>query len=218
MSEAKTRQEMLIDEKWFSTPDMGEYLNSAMIQKAAEELSEGDIGGEFFIEKPFSTNPGYYPSENVIIISGKPSLVTDPKLKEQGYNKIDADTIYLEYDEIIANESETVDFLSTDKTMSITELLRRTSESTEDSDLLGLRIIGIDAPEIVHYRTIKNPKEAIKCVTVKYKDLLADGYGETIIKNAVKDSPRSSFNYVKYNTQTPEPSRRDPEEILLHHK
>lgn len=215
MSETKTRQEMLIDEKWFSTPDMGEYLNSAMIQKAAEELSNGEIGGEFFIEKPFSTDPGYYPSENVIIISGKPSLVTDPNLWEQGYNKIDADTIYLGYDEIIANESETVDFLSTEKTMTITELLRRTSESTEDSDLLGLRLIGINAPEIVHYRTIKNPNVTIKCVAVKYKDLLADGYGETKIKTAIGEFPRSSFNYVKYNTQTPEPSRRDPEEVLL---
>ena len=218
--EPLTRKEMLLDEKWISTPDMGEYLDSTMIMKAAEELSNGELGGEFFIEKPFATAPGYYPTENVVILSGKPTFLTDKdEIANTGRNRTDGDTVYLDFDEIIDGGVDGV-FNTTDQPMSPKELLRHAYESgvVEKASMLGVRFLGLNAPELPHFRDFKyeigKDVSTYKPVFTTYKELINTKEGD-MVETSIGPIKKSNFAYVKYNPMTPDPTPRKEEEVLI---
>lgn len=215
MNDPQTMKEMLLDEKWLSTPDMGEYLDSSMIQKAAEELSKGEVSdGEFYIETPFATAPGYYPTENVIIISGKPTFQQDSEKGNTGVNKSDGDTVYIKYDKIIDNGA-IVQVNSTDEPLTIVETLRRTSAKIENSDdTLGIRLLGIDAPELPHFRYF-NYSSKVNLVTTTYGQLMAAKFGEDYVtmSNGAQVQ-KKNIQFVKYNPMTDEPTPRNNNEVL----
>lgn len=209
-----TRKEMLLDEKWISTPDMGEYLDSSLISKAAEELSKGELGGEFFIEKPFSTVPGYYPTENVVLLSGKASFQSDEyEIGNTGMNRTDGDTVYLNFEELIDGGSEVV-FNTTDKPMTPVAFLKHATTTIENAEMLGVRILGIDCPELPHFRTFKY-NQTLKPVFVTYGDLIAAKDGRDMVKTTSgKYIRKSAFAYVKYQPMSYPPVKRDPKELL----
>lgn len=217
MTDPMTRSQMLIDEKWMSTPDMGEYLDSGLIQKAAEELADGKLKGEFFIETPFATTPGYYPTENVIIISGKPSFQTNAnEIGNTGLNTTDGDTVYLNFDEIIDGGQKHV-FNTTEKPMTITELFKHISSYTQNSEMLGIRVMGIDAPELPHYRDV-DFKINKKAYMTSYAELIAakDPTSIVVLTNGDKkiNVMKKHLSYAKYDLLTAVPTKRKPEEVI----
>ena len=72
MSEISDRgsiYDRIIDEKWSTTPDMGEYMNNSIFLNnlAGMSSSEGkDVGPEFYVENPIVTTPGYNDNYKVI--------------------------------------------------------------------------------------------------------------------------------------------------------
>ena len=213
MSEPKTRKEMLLDEKWASTPDMGEYLDSSMIQEAAKELSDGKLGGEFYIEKPFATIPGYYQTENVIILSGKPSFQTrEDEIGNTGRNRTDGDTVYLEFDELIDGGKEYI-FNTTQKPMTPIQLLKYSSTVIENSEMLGIRILGLNAPELPHFRDVAVKTNA-KLITAVYGDLVSTDHDGDLVKCSVGNKPKRCFAYAKYNPTKANPIPREMTEVI----
>ena len=50
MSIGKTRKQMLLnEEEFFTTPDMGEYLDNNLIIEAANKVANFETGGEFLL-------------------------------------------------------------------------------------------------------------------------------------------------------------------------
>lgn len=158
MSVNKKLKDCIIDESWEKTPDMGEYLDNDLILDMAEQLSNGETNGEYFIENPFSTALGYHKSENAFVISAKPKTV------------IDGDTIKLDYDSI-EDGGEPFVFIGDDTSYdSVKQYIYQTTNLTNTSDKLTLRLIGINAPEIPHC-AVTYVSNDIKTYFIKFKEI-----------------------------------------------
>lgn len=201
MSDPKLRSEILLDEKWALTPDMGEYLDNDMILEAASEISNGIEEAEFCFETPFATAPGYYPTENVIIISGKPTFQSD-QYGDDGLNSTDGDTVYLNYKEIIDdgikhkfNNKEQMTTIK-EYLYSIADLMN--TDGTSKDSTIGLRFLGINTPELPHFGYYNPKLFNFKSIKMKYSDLSTKN-SEDKISTPIGNFPKSRFNYVKYS-------------------
>lgn len=157
MSTTKNLKDCIIDESWEKTPDMGEYLDNDLILDMAEQMANGEVGGEYFIENPFSEVLGYHKSENAFVISGKPKTV------------IDGDTIKLDYD-TIQDGGEPFVFIGDDTAYdSVKQYIYQTTNLTSTSNKLTLRLVGINAPEVPHCIVSYVPKD-VETYFAKYEN------------------------------------------------
>lgn len=210
MSE-QTRQEMLLPEDFFSTPDMGEYLNNNLTVAAAEELVGGMEDAEFFLEAPFSEVLGYHQSENVFVLSGDPISKTNTNFDETS-NTFDGDTTSISFDNI-QDGGQSFYNLADQKTYSspkayLSKILG--VDGTANSDL-KIRTLGLDAPELPHFRWLPlgdNPK----IIEVKLRDLVEKSYVTVDKFNSIIGSRQietSKFSYVKYAIKYDETTGKD---------
>lgn len=188
----RTLDEMLIDEKFISTPDMGEYMDNNMIDEIAKTIANGGTKGEYFIEEPFSKNLGYHPTENVFIISGKPKFVSDNKY-DTSLNTNDGDTVYLGFQEI---EDGGQPFKFEGKTYnSVKDWIYTTHQMNNVNDDVAVRFLGINAPELPHLRDIPN-SASLKIVKLKIKDIVENS---KVNVPGVGNVPTSEVAWMKYN-------------------
>lgn len=156
----------IIDEKWISTPDMGEYMSSKIFKNNIEGASDNTdrkIGPEFYVENPVVSSPGYDSSLQVIgfNVDGKKIYnehMTDTATERNVY---DGDTIYLSTDEMVdTNKSFKVYYDNDTVFTGVIDYITRTlklesrDEANKDKAIdnsFGLRFIGINAPESIHY-------------------------------------------------------------------
>lgn len=191
----KVLEEMIVDSKFFSTPDMGEYMSNRTIIEMAEEMAGEGKGesGLFYIEEPFTVVPGYYSRENVFVLSGKPSFS-----KGNEYNRslsnFDGDTIYLNYNELVDGGSP---FTVDSKThSSIKDYIYKTCELDTTNDQVGVRILGINTPETPKFRHLTVQDETYKNKVVKVK--IEDIKTKNSIKCNGKNISTKNFEYCKY--------------------
>jgi endonuclease YncB( thermonuclease family) len=159
MGDYRTAKDILLDDKLVSTPDMGEYLDSDDIMKLASSIADGEDGGTYFLEAPFSTELGYHDAENVFVISAKTSDV------------IDADTVDVQYDDIKDGNKPFV-FLGNGKQYdSVKDFIYQIYNINKSNDKLPIRTLGINAPEVPHCKTMFVNKD-YKTVYAKFGELL----------------------------------------------
>ena len=242
----KTLNEMIIDPKNFLTPDMGDYLDNNMIVEAANKmLGDNTTGGEFFIEKPPHTTPGYYEEDNVIVFSGKPTFQSNSEeIGQNGVNITDGDTVYIAFNEIQDGNAKIKEGDS-GKLVTIKEYLKWATlkyddryeymsdkdTSISDKDKLGLRIIGLNAPELPHFRMITS-KIKEKVYFCRYGQLTASDdpndviqfisdYSTAAIKDWINSYPcdatglKRNVSYMKYDPMQKTPTKRNSNDICV---
>lgn len=109
----------------------------------------------FFIEEPPEKEVGYYDSKKIMVVKGTPiieakgddpvSIAYGKKVEE--YNEIDGDTIKFHLDSL---QDENTSFSVGNKTY---KSLKEFAYNQNDESL-RVRMLGIDAPEVVHYSVI----------------------------------------------------------------
>lgn len=196
----KFKDEMIVDESFFNTPDMGDYMSSKLLVETVgdNDLKDGE-NALFYVEKPFEVAPGYYPKENVFVLSGKPTWSNHPQYKyNSSLAKFDGDTLYLNFGEIVdGGKSFTVDGHIFDN---IKDYIYKTNDLDTSDDEVGIRFLGLDTPETPKFRLIKDIQELGR-TSVNYK-LLKDENNTTInVKYDDGSSEKinsSKFHFMKY--------------------
>lgn len=191
MGDYRTTKDIILDSSFYSTPDMGEYLDNDDIQKLATSIAEGDDGGAYFIESPFSTELGYHEAENVFVVSGKTKSVTD------------ADTIDISYSSIKDGDASFV-FPADGKTYNnVRDFMYQRQNLDSSVDKLPVRFLGINAPEVPHCR-VTYVNEHPKIVYAKFGDLVSNTninlYTDHSLTESygVKGKSEMAFIYYKY--------------------
>lgn len=167
----------IVDEKWSTTPDMGEYMNNKIFLSNLSGMSDSNeksVGPEFYVENPIVTTTGYNDEFKVVAFKVDNKNIYNENMDEKCTNNniYDGDTVYLTLNDVIDNykpfqvyyDTETVfkgikDYLG--QTLKISEYVVKENEDGEeektyedqryDSNSFGLRFIGINAPEAIHY-------------------------------------------------------------------
>lgn len=193
-----TKEQMIVKEEFFSTPDMGEYMSSKNLVQTVgkEDIKEGEKA-LFYVERPFDTVPGYYKNENVFIISGAPVWSNAHEYKyNPSLSKFDGDTLYLSFNEISdGGQTFIVDGVPFNN---IKDFIYKTHDMDKTIDELGIRFLGIDAPETPKYRIINNAKGLLFC-EVSVSDLFTENSIRVKMSNGKKATINTSaFKFVKY--------------------
>lgn len=213
MGDYKTRAEVVLDEKWATTPDMGEYLDNDLLLEAAEEIAANGKESMFCIEEPFAKTPGYYPEKNVIVFSGRPTFQSNVN-GDNGMNKTDGDTVYLDYTEIVDNGVSTGPTFTNENTdETIRQTIYKMCKLTDSKDDVGVRLVGINAPEVPHFRTIDYDPGFHKTIEVEYR-LLYGKTGSQLIQTSDGLYRKDQFSYVKYDQTKDGYEKRDMNETI----
>lgn len=192
-NQARLFNEMIVDEKFFSTPDMGEYLDNGMITALAKDLSDKSDKGQYFIEQPFSTELGYHPTQNVFVISGKPGTMK-PGFN-QSLNSVDGDTIFLKLNDVQDGNKK---FEFEGKTFdNVRDWIYAYHDFRSNNDEVKIRFLGINAPEIPHFRDMKNA-DSLKKFEFKYGDIKNKSKVSIDINNHHIDVPRADVHFMPF--------------------
>lgn len=165
-----------IDPSNFVLPTTNDFKSTELPYELEQKI---DYDGDFtkmlyFIEKPYSENPGYYTDDEIIIVKGKPILTGEY------LGNFDSDTVYFPIDDIEDNNA----MVSYNGNLfTIKEYLTYASASFGNNAQVGVRFVGINAPE-----------------TYKYKKIAADKVGTIthFTKQQIKDS-KEYFLYDEYS-------------------
>lgn len=143
----------ILDEKWFNTPDMGEYWNNAIYKKKADGQSETKGKTEFFVENPPTLESGYHKDLGVVCLRVNPKTIYNELGDKESVNLnfFDGDTIFLNLDDVSDTQSKfQVDYSQT-IFQGVRHYLKETLSLNDIDDKFKLRFLGIDAPETAHY-------------------------------------------------------------------
>ena len=213
MGDYKTRAEVILDEKWATTPDMGEYLDNDLMLEAAEEIAANGKESIFCVEEPFAKAPGYYPEQNVFVFSGRPTFQSNLK-GDNGLNNTDGDTVYLDYSEIIDNGVSTgPTFASENTNETLKQTIYKICDLSNNKDDVGIRLVGINAPEVPHYREFNYDPAFDITVQVEYRELYGKGT-DSLVKTSDGQYRKSQFSYVKYDPNKDGYQKRNLNEII----
>lgn len=208
MADVKTKTQSIIDESWTKTPDMSEYLDNDMIIDIAKKMSNGENGGQYFLENPFSEQLGYHEAENVFVISSSKVTVTD------------GDTVATKYDYMEDGGRSFIFAGDGLEYSTVKNFLYNTVGLSTTVDKFGVRILGVNAPEIPHCRVTYAAKDA-KIIYARFGDLMSDTdittynnpndkvfsdtAGTILNKYKVLDRANFAFVYFDYGEPTIDP-------------
>lgn len=192
MGEYRTMKDIILDKDFCSVPDMGEFLDNDDIMKLANKIADGNDGGAYFLESPFSTELGYHEAENVFVVSGKPKSITD------------GDTVNLDYD-TINDGSKPFVFADGNSYESVKKYLYQIKNLDKVADKMAVRILGINAPEVPHCRITYANADA-EIVYAKFGDLTSETKNTVQIykdeacttKYSVENLSQFAFVHFKY--------------------
>ena len=111
----------IINEDWFSTPDMGDYYNNYIYKLKADSQSDKKGNTEFFVEDPPTENAGYHPDLSVVAIKANPQAIYSRYMDDYhtSYNIFDGDTIKLSLNEVSNKMIHSEAFLKESLTISL---------------------------------------------------------------------------------------------------
>ena len=175
----------IINEEWFSTPDMGEYQSNRVYLDSIKGLSpeiEGD-GSYFYAENPPTTEAGYHSDLEVVAIKLNSKGVynqlikTENNYNETDFNRYDGDTLYIPmehvYDTVTPFQLHYSQTVFNGVKHYIQESMRIPTSTLGECPSFGIRFVGINAPEIVHYGTYSCSILEDDVYEVKFKDLVS---------------------------------------------
>ena len=164
----------IINEEWFSTPDMGDYYNNYIYKLKAEQQSDKKGNTEFFVEDPPTENPGYHPDLSVVAIKANPQAIVSNFMtkNDRDYNKYDGDTIQLSLNEITATTTPFKLYYSDTVFENVHHYLRESMQLDSHGDQFSLRFIGYNAPEIVHFSDYVTSNTDDDIDTIKYEQFM----------------------------------------------
>lgn len=140
-----------IDPSNFVLPTTNDFKSTELPYELEKKI---DYDGDFtkmlyFIEKPYSENPGFYSDDNVIIVKGKPILTGEY------LGNFDSDTVYFPLSDIDDNNA----MVSYNGNLfTIKEYLTYASASFGSNAQVGVRFVGVNAPETYKYKLIEADK------------------------------------------------------------
>lgn len=211
----------IIDEKFFSTPDMGEYWDTVKYKKEANKKSDKEGKTQFFVENPPTEEPGYHDDLGVVCLRANPSQIHENYMTGKHYdnNIYDGDTIKLSLKELQDSSTSFNVHYSKDTYSSVKDYLRKTLKLTNSRDQFALRFVGLDCPEVVHYSYYLGKISELDIYTTTYESI-ANSNGVVSLKqsNRYKNVNKSKVIIKGYNINedTKElESRKDSEIIKL---
>lgn len=219
----------LINEQWFTTPDMGEYQNNKIYLDAIKGLSSEEVDGDgnlFFTEAPPTLETGYHPDLEVVAMKLKAkNLYPFLTQKVDGYslteyNVYDGDTVYVPIEYVEDNKDPFKLYYSDNVYNGVLDYITRSMKITNMGDVpsFGLRFVGINAPEIVHYGQYRCSLLGNDIYTAKYKDLVSGSTKVQMIKpggNSKEEADIQNITFRKFKETDGDPytfEKRDPEE------
>lgn len=161
----------IINEEWFSTPDMGDYYNNYIYKLKADSQSDKQGNTEFFVEDPPTENPGYHPDLSVVAIKANPQAIYSRYMDDYhtSYNIFDGDTIKLSLNEVSDTTTPFSVYYSDTVFSSVHHYLKESMQLDDHGDAFSLRFIGINTPEIVHYADYITSNTNDDIDTIKYE-------------------------------------------------
>lgn len=189
----------VLDEKWFSTPDMGEYWNNAIYKKKADNQSDTKGKTEFFVENPPTLESGYHKDLGIVCLRANPKTIYNELNDKDSVNLnfFDGDTIFLRLDDVSdTNNKFQVDYSNT-VFQGIRHYLKETLNLTDTEDKFKLRFIGIDAPETTHYSDYLSNLDSSDIYTTSYSKLKNDN---TYVPIGIHNFNKDQFFYRNFST------------------
>lgn len=180
----------IIDEKWVSTPDMGEYMNSKIFLNNLSGMSESSgnsIGPEFYVENPIVETPGYNDTHKVLAFNVKGKQIANVHMTDDitEMNTYDGDTVYLSIADVIdTNKPFKVYYDNNTVFKGVRDYLIQTQKlygdmyegvnptKSDENKTFGLRFIGINAPEAIHYGNLLTNHDDSDVYTTTYRQLV----------------------------------------------
>lgn len=185
-----------VDEKFFKTPDMGDYYDEDLIEEMMASIDPNDPkNATYYVETPFSTALGYHPDYEVFVLKADAIIKkNDSKYggstgaEKQYTNDIDADTIPFYLDSV--DDGGMPFELNGEKYKSFKDYVyNKTDFITFKQKALKIRTVGINAPEVPHFRIIPMTDEdaKTKLKEVSVSEMKRGGYVYEINKKRTKD-------------------------------
>ena len=219
----------IVDEKWSTTPDMGEYMNSSIFLKNLSGMSEGtqnSVGPEFYVENPIITTPGYNDNLKVIAFNVDNKTISKEHMDKLSTerNSYDGDTVYLALNEVKdTNKSFQVYYDKETTFEGVRNYLKQALKLGDDNETFGLRLVGLNAPEVIHYSDIITAYDETDVYTTTFKELTNNNTYVEMEKGLIKK--QVNMNNVKYRpfiestetvdgVQTISYKERDPNEKI----
>ena len=188
-----------INQERFSTPDMGDYYDEELIEEYLKCIEEQDPNGAlYYLEDPYKTDLGYDEEQNVFVLKATPVIKKyDTKEDRTGeeyeeLNYIDGDTIGF-YLDSVNDGGKTFKIDGVNYSSFKDYVYRKCSFQTFKEKIFMLRMIGIDAPEIPHFKIIIMSDEEAKdnIVTIPVEEIESSNY--VYIVNKIRTEKEYKF-------------------------
>lgn len=160
-------------------PELREFRSTELPFGLKKDNTEDLTDMLYFLEHPYSEVPGYYAEDTVFVVKGTPDL------SGQDLGSFDADTLYFPLNSIDDNGATIV---YNNNTFTIKNYI----ESSVFDDRIGVRFVGINAPETNKYRTIDIESADKISVTVPIEEVIRNNgkrkyyYDESTISSGTK--------------------------------
>ena len=147
LNQLMNQENSVINKKFYKLPDIMDMTYENLDLKFDKNKNESYL---FYVENPIQEQVGYRKDLKIFIIKANP--YTSRYNKEIGdyydqFNIIDGDTMRFDVDSIV--DSDTAFDLGDKHYSSFKAFLKANNQ-----DMLTLRILGLDAPELVHYKEV----------------------------------------------------------------
>jgi hypothetical protein len=200
-----TNEYLSVAESNFLLPDMGDYMkDNADVEYLAklDEKISGTAGSAynamFYREAPFTEALGYHKDSNAFVIKATP--IVPEKHPTHGsqadhLNEFDGDTMY--FDASTINDGGTSFEIGGSNYVDFKQYLHMTNASLSESfGRFGIRYLGIDCPEIPHYKIIPVRKDLFDTLDPDYIKQ-SDSRAEVNRKSALKIEAANYYQKVK---------------------
>lgn len=183
----------VVSDKYFKLPDMGDYYINAvdspyakMVDQSIRGTKDGDIKKvSFYIEEPYFTKVGAYDLEGVYFVKVSPDI--SDVAEELG--EFDGDTIYFPANTMNAGGHESE--ISNSVAYHSNNLLK------DNNYKIGVRFLGIDAPEIPKYSIeyVDLSKEETRAL--KYADIKNNRTGLYLFERGKQRRDEDFVDFIK---------------------
>lgn len=182
-----------IDPSNFVIPTTKDFHSTELPYQLEKQLESGKDNDFtrmlYFIEKPYSECPGYYDEDRIIIVKGKPNM------RGEDIGKFDADTMYFPVGDLNDNNAK-VSYNG--NLFTIKEYLQYASANFGDTSEIGVRFIGINAPETFKYKIVLATDSGIPQV-IKLADIAKDSKHQYLYDTESDDYKNDTMKFFYKN-------------------
>lgn len=195
----------VIDEANFKKPDMGEYYDENLMEEFLSQIDyENPENAAYYVEEPFSTRLGYHEDYEAFVIKATPFIKAYYSEAGEYYediNAIDGDTVVFDMDSI--NDGGYPFTINGSKYSSFQHYCRdKLGSDFFDADRFGnnvlkIRSVGVDAPEIPHYSIITIKTSDINSMVKYYTEDEIKKFSYNLVYEINKErKPNTKYPFV----------------------